>query len=273
METKVLAIEHQHLAETFAAEYQYLLDRYAQSLTKFDSQALFERSKERVGNLAAATREAEITRMTVYNWEKSTDDVKTKTKRKILAANLEADYFGTIEFLTRKTARERNEILERYINARLDRISKISDPEEFKTETSNLVKYLKANSGALLDIRSMHMDEVISAINKKASSLGVEGITQGVEFISSRILSYKFLRLLEVICMKTMYKEEIADRLNLPVDFVNEACTVAKYINPVGFAQENMLHRLSEGPQVFGIIQEDISHDLPFGKGVFARKY
>lgn len=256
-----------------STEYQYLVDRYAQSLTKYDSKALLERSKGRTGSLTAAAKEADITRKTVYDWENSTDDVKTLTKRKILEANFEADYHGTLDFLTRKAAIDYNEILQRYVNAKLDKISKANDPQEFKNEVSDLEKYLKAHSGAILDIRTLHMDEAIKMINDKACSLGVQGIPEGINFISPHILSQKFLHLLEVICLKTMFKEEIAERLNLPLDFVDQACKVARYVNPVGNIQEDLQEQLSERNRVIPIGIREVSFETPHTYSLKARKY
>ncbi len=234
-----MAIEQKLTAEQHTLEHQYIVDRYSQSLTKYDVKALFEKAIKRTGSLAAATKEAEITRKTVYDWDKTSDDIKATTKRKILQTSLEADYYWTLEFLNRKTDMEHKEILERYINSKVEKITSISGVEEFQKYTTDFVKFLKANTGAVLDLRSMHIEELLKAVNEKAQSIGTDGISGGVEFINPQILSHKFMLLLEAISLKTMTKEEMPSRFNLPQDFVEQACKMARYINPTNNAPED----------------------------------
>jgi len=108
--------------------YQYLVDRYSQNLTKYDIKQLFERLRQKKGTITAATEKAEITRKTVHDWDKNSEDVKIATKRKILDASLEADFQGTIDYLVRKNAINYREILKRYINMTLDKITNLNDP-------------------------------------------------------------------------------------------------------------------------------------------------
>lgn len=257
---------------SFTKNYQYILDRYTQSLTKYDAMALVERSKARAGSLLAAVKEADITRKTVYDWENNSDDVKTSTKRKILQASLEADYYKTLEFLIRKAALNYNEILERYINAITDKVYKISDPEEFQMEVAVFQKYLERHSGAISDLKNVYMNKVIETINAKAMKLGVNGISGGITLVNSRILSRKIMHLIEIISLKTMRKEEIAERLRLPSDFVEKACKTARYINPVGNVMgdfEEQLNKNKLHPQVL----RDIGLPSPTGYALRARKY
>lgn len=213
-------------------EHQYLVDRYAQSLTKYEVKTLFERLRVEKGSVSAATRDIELSRKTFYDWESSSDDVKMSTKRKVLEANLEMDLDGTIDFLVKKTALDYNEILERYVNTTGDRILAIEDQEEFNRELSRFTKSLKEHSGALTDIRTIHLKELFDTLNTKASSLSVDGIEMDLHFMNFEVISQKFIQLLEVLDMKTMFKNEIASKLGLPKEFVEKACKAASYLDP-----------------------------------------
>lgn len=228
-------------------DHQYLLDRFSQSLTKYDTQALFEKAIKRTGSLAAATKEAELTRKTVYDWDKTSDEIKATTKRKILQASLEADYYGTLEFLNRKTDMEHKEVLERYINSRVEHITNISDRSEFEKNRDDLMKFLKLNTGTILDLKNVHVNDLIKTINEKAHALGTGYVSSGVEFTNPSILSRKFMLLLEAISLKTMLKEEMANKINLPEDFIEQACKVARYIDPVGHPRHEFEHGLALG--------------------------
>lgn len=213
-------------------KHTYLVDRYSQSLTKFDVIELFERLREAKGTITAATKEVDVTRKTVNDWDKSTDDVKTVTKRKILKASLKADPLGTMDYLVRKNAADYHEILERYINVAFKRILSLDDPVEFQESISSFEKYIKSYRGALFDIKTTPIEEMMDAINQKAGSLGVEGIIQDIDLIPPRRLSLKFINLLEVFNRKTMFKEEMAEKIGLPNEFIDRACNSISYIDP-----------------------------------------
>jgi hypothetical protein len=219
-------------ANSGTIDYNYLVDRYSQSLTKYDIKALFEKLKERTGSVTAATKEIEITRKTVYDWEKTTDEIKASTKRKILQTSLEADYYWTLGFLARKTNNEYQEILRRYIDSKVERIKVAQDIEDFESQKQDFVKFLKVNTGAILDLRNTRIEKILFCINEKAASIGAEGIPDSVEYMNPRELSTKFLHLLQAITLKSMPKKEMAHSVRLPPDFINQACTLARYIDP-----------------------------------------
>jgi hypothetical protein len=50
--------------------------------------------------------------------------------------------------------------------------------------------------------------------------------------MNPRELSTKFLHLLQAITLKSMPKKEMAHSVRLPPDFINQACTLARYIDP-----------------------------------------
>ena len=214
------------------SQHQYLLDRYAQSLTKYDVQELFERLKEKLGNVTAATREVDIQRKTVYDWETSSEDVKASTKRKILEASLNNDVYGTMEFLVRKNAMNYHEILERYISTSCDEIVSLNELHEFQTRITGFEKFMKSHIGAIHDIKTIPIEEMIASINQKSNSLGVEGISEDVNLISPWRLSQKFIHLLETFNTATMFKQEMADRLDLPKEFITRACEAISYMDP-----------------------------------------
>jgi hypothetical protein len=234
-------------------EHQYLLDRYSQSLTKYDSQNLFHRLMEKTGSLSAATKEVEITRKTVYDWENSAEDLKTITKRKILDASLEVDPYETLDFLVRKSAIDYHEVLERYINASLDRILATDDPKELQLRISDFEKYILSHNGGLFEIKTIPIEEITHLINKKAASKGVKGIATNIDLVSPRKLAQKFISLLEVFSMKTMTKHEMPNRLGLPKEFVDRACHAISYIDPSGQLSEDILELATEKPSSLDI--------------------
>ena len=226
------------------SQYQYLVDRYSQSLTKYDVQELFERLVEIKGNnVTAATREAGIQRKTVYDWENNSEDIRNSTKRKVLDASLKNDLHRTIEFLVRKNAMNHHEILERYISMSCDEIMSINDPQEFQRRTMLFEKFIKSNSGAIHDTKTIPIEEMIDSINQKSTSLGVKGIAKDINLISPLILSQKFIHLLEIFDVKTMFKGEIADKLDLPKEFVERACRAMSYIGPSTEPEEQIMRR------------------------------
>lgn len=259
-------------------EYQYLVDRYAQSLTKYEVKTLFERLRERKGSVAAATKDAEISRKTVYDWEDNSDDVKMATKRKILQASLETDMSGTTDFLIKKTTLDHSEILERYINTNLNKILNIATKEEFQQNVSQFEKTLKSHIGALFDIKTLHIEEITEQINQKAHSLGTEEIPKDISLMSPQTLSQKLILLLEVFSMKTMFKNEIAARLGLPKEFVERASSAASYIDPPSEPHEI----LNPPSELYGIPgasvgmdyfkSQEVETELDRFRHVFARK-
>lgn len=215
------------------SQHQYLVDRYSQSLTKYDVKELFERLVEMKGNnVTAATREAGIQRKTVYDWENNSEDIRTSTKSKVLDASLKNDLHRTIEFLVRKNAMNHREILERYISMNCDEIMSINDPQEFQRRTMLFEKFMKSNSGAIHDTKTIPIEEMIDSINQKSTSLGVKGIAKDINLISPLVLSQKFIHLLEIFDMNTMFKDEIAHKADLPKEFIERACKAINYFNP-----------------------------------------
>jgi hypothetical protein len=252
------------------SQYQYLVDRYTQSLTKYDVQELFDRLKEVKGNLTAATREVEIQRKTVYDWENNSEDIKTATKRKILEASLNNDLYGTLDFLVRKNALNYREILERYISVNSDRMLSTNDPQEFQRIITSFEKSITSHSGAIHDMKTIPIEEIIDSINQKACSLGVEGAAKDINLIGPQRLSQKFINLLETFNMKTMFKGEIAEKLGLPKEFVERACKAISYIDPsTGNYEEPIRSDKHEAKRLIGqkVGLDTLSHGY-----IYARK-
>lgn len=222
------------------SQYQYLVDRYSQSLTKYDVQELFERLKEAKGNITAATREVDIQRKTVYDWENSSEDIKTSTKRKILEASFDNDLYGTMEFLVRKNAMNYQEILERYISTYCDRIISTNETQQFQRRIVNFERFIKSHIGAIHDIKTIPIEEMIASINRKSDSLEVNGIAKDLGFLSTQGLSQRFIHLLEIFSTKTMFQDEIAQKLDLPEEFVDRACKATSYFGPASGLDEDV---------------------------------
>ena len=198
--------------------------------------------KEKLGNVAAATRQVDIQRKTVYDWETNSDDVKTSTKRKILEANLENDLYGTMEFLIRKNATNYHEILERYIATSCDEIASLAEPRELQTRLTSFEKFIKSHIGAIHDIKTIPIAELIASINQKSKSLGTEGISRDVRLISSWELSQRFINLLETFNNKSMFKHEMADKFDLPEEFIKQACVAISYMDPPTQTNEDIVN-------------------------------
>jgi ACT domain-containing protein len=222
------------------SEYQYLVDRYSQNLTKYDVLELFERLKEAKGNIAAATKEVEIQRKTVYDWENSGEDIKTSTKRKILEASLSADFHGTVEFLIRKNAMNYHELLERYISVYCDEIDKINEPKELETRVTHFEDFVKSHIGAIHDIKTIPIEEMVGSINQKSSSLGAKEIAKDINLLSPQRLFQRFILLLEAFDKKTLFKSEMANKLHLPEKFIDQACKAISYIDPPKEVREEL---------------------------------
>lgn len=262
--------------DTRKSDYEYLLNRYSQSLSKYDVLSLFKQIKDCIGNMSAATKEIEITRKTVYDWEKSTEDIKASTKRKILQACLESNYYSTIEFLTRKTELEHREVLQRYINSRCDRLMGIVNKDEFENDLQSFSKFLKDNAGSISDLRALKLEQAINDINKKADSLGASRIQGAVEFMNSRVLSKRFMMLLEAITLKTMPKEDMANQIKLPAEYIDEACRIAKYIDPVWNMQVTELGgplRMPVSSKLVGVQSVNCVQEAPDFYSLRARRY
>ena len=224
-----LAME-QVVADNGKPEYQYLVDRYSQSITKYEAKALFDKLTELAGSVVAAAKAAEITRKTVYDWDKVSDDLKANTKRKILHASLEADYYWTLGFLARKANSEYKEVLQRFLDCKIDRISNSEELEDFQSQKVDFIKFMRSNIGAIQDLKNTRIDSLLLVINKKAQSLNTEGITESIDYMNQRELSQRFLQLLKGICLKTMPVEEMIRRINLPSQLIEQACKDCMYI-------------------------------------------
>jgi hypothetical protein len=213
------------------SKIRYLVDRYAQSLTKYDSKVLFESLTKTKGSIKAASEETEITRKTVYDWQTSSNEMKSLTKRKILDASFENDYFGTMEMLIRKITNDKNEILERYIHDTLNRLLAVGDQQEFEKQINKFERYLKDNSGSIFDIPTIRLSKIIELVNKKANSLGAKGIAPSVDLIKPQALSEKFIQFIELTEMPTP-TEEFALKLGLPDELIARALKAENYTGP-----------------------------------------
>jgi len=184
------------------------------------------------GNKTAATIEADIQRKTVWDWVHSTKDIKEATKRKVLQASLKTDLYGTIDFLVRKNATDYNEILQRCIYMIYENILSVNEALEFQGRISQFEKCIRSHAGAIFGIKTIPIEEMIDSINQKANSLGVEGIAQDINLISPQRLSQKFIHLLETFSTKTMFRDEIPNKLGLPKEFVDRAIEASSYLGP-----------------------------------------
>ncbi|MGD0029475.1 MAG: hypothetical protein ABSC91_11110 [Candidatus Bathyarchaeia archaeon] len=211
-------------------KYQYLVDRYSQSLTKYDIKNLFRRLIKIKGSVAAATKAANIKRKTYYDWEDNGEDVKPATKRKVLDACLSSDPFGTIDFLINKDELDYNELLQRQISMICDQIDDETDPAELSKWNTILEKFIKSHTGAIQDLKTVSLADMLNSVNLKAKALGVEEIAKDVSLIQPNLLSEKFVDLLDIFRNKsTMSCIEIVNALGLPEEFVNRACRIYGY--------------------------------------------
>ncbi|MCL2134822.1 MAG: hypothetical protein FWH37_04610 [Candidatus Bathyarchaeota archaeon] len=210
---------------------EYLVERYAQTLTKQDVKLLFERlKKEHKGNVVEASNMANIQRKTVYDWDNNTDDVKLSTKKKILSANLQTNPYETIKFLVEKNANDYRELLGRYIAMLSDEIQSANTSKKINQLCPELNDLLLSHIGAIHDSKLIDIDDVISNVNEKCNSVGIKGITESITLFEPTAISAKIIQLLTLIGERSIFQcEQLSHKTGLPIDFVTEVCKLGNY--------------------------------------------
>ena len=210
----------------------YLVNRYAENLTKYDVQTLFKYLKENKGSLAAATKEIDIQRKTVYDWDSNTNEVKLATKLKVLESSLNVDLDRTMKFLVQKNAIGYKDITLRYANMLFQNIMKNNN----KTQTRGLIlsfeKHLKSNPNLISTNKTLQIDAMLKQVNQKAESLGIRGITVDFDLMPKELIYQKFILFIDVISEKKLPKNQMSKELGLPEHFVDNACKAFGYIDP-----------------------------------------
>jgi hypothetical protein len=211
----------------------YLVDRYATILTKYDVQTLFERLQASYGNRRRATSKLGIQRKTVYDWDKTANDVRTLTKRKVLEASLEVDPDWTIAFLVKKTSEDFKEILQRQITLAYTKTMRSKNKKGFQGNLSTFNRIREIHRGALLDSDLRAQDRMIKRINEKADLLGVPGVIPSTRTIPPENLAQRVTELIDILRQKRLSETEIKRSFDLPPILIDSICRAYAYIEPV----------------------------------------
>jgi len=214
------------------AGLSYLVDRYAAILTKYDVQTLFERLQKSYGNRRKATSELRLQRKTVYDWEKSANDVRMLTKRKVLEASLKVDPDRTVSFLVKKTSDDFKEILQRQIALAYRKMMSSKKKEDFQRNLSMFNQIREMHRGALLDSDIALLDHMIQRINKKAHSFGVESIVRSTRTMPPEYLAQRTSELIDVLRLNRLSKAEIKRSFDLPASYMDSIFDAYAYIEP-----------------------------------------
>jgi hypothetical protein len=221
------------MSETpFDDSKEYLVIRFSENLTKYDVQYLFESLKQDKGSLAAATKEIDIERKTVYDWDSNNSEIRLATKRKVLSACLNEDINKTIAYLMEKTFLDYSDVSQRYNNFLFEKIMTIEKKSELCDLISLFEKNLRANKVLFLGANEERISAMMEEVNKKAKAFEIAGIANDLFLMSTDKLENKFLLLIDILSEQKLRKQDIAKSLNLPFDFVEKACQVYGYLGP-----------------------------------------
>ncbi len=221
---------HGWQGDKFLIKTEYIVDRYAQSLTKHDVKLLFEKLRANTGNVVAATNLANIQRKTVYDWDSNTDDVKLSTKKKILTASLQANSHETIRFLIEKNSNDYHELLARYISMIDDDIQSAESVDEIRELCPKLDELINSHIGAIHDTKIIELDDIITTVNQKCKAAGVKEIARNVSFVEPTTLPTRFIQLLDLFKNQNHLQcDELSLVTGLPLDIVSEACEIENY--------------------------------------------
>jgi hypothetical protein len=256
-------------------KYQYMIDRYAPTLSNYDIKNLLQRLLKITGNVAATAKAANIKRKTYYDILKNKSDAKQKTKSKVLQACLERDSEATIEFLVEKNEIAYQELLQRYLALIYDEVTAQTNPEKVSALNTKLDKFIRSHIGSINDTKVIQINELLQSINAKSNSIGVAGIPAEISFSKPEILSQKFIDLIKIFRNgSTMNCKEIANTLTLPEEFVDKACNIYIYM-PEKSAPSTVQKRYdgySPVDQKTDPFSQTIAPDIPSGL-YYARKY
>jgi DNA-binding XRE family transcriptional regulator len=240
----------------------YLVNRFSENLSKYDVRNLFESLKENKGSLAAATKEIDIERKTVYDWESNSSEVKLATKKKMLSACLNDDLIKTVAYLMEKSMLDYSDVAERYSNVIFERIMATEKKSELQDLVHLFENNLKNNKVLIQGANEEKIQAMVEMVNHKAKEFELSQIATDLSLISTDKLANKFLLLIDIFSEKKLRKQDIAGALNLPTAFVDKACEVFGYLDPGEVL--NLKGRMEINP-----IQREISqekYDLTYRK-------
>jgi len=148
---------------------QYLVNRFAEYLTKGDVVELFKILEERYGTISKVCERVGIERRTFYHWREARQ-INAETKAKILRAALDEFPVDTLEFLARKSMWRTREVLELLLELLRRLIAEEEDPEKVRTLAKRAEEIVKDFSTPVTE----YLREEISAVVEAAQSRGVE---------------------------------------------------------------------------------------------------
>ena len=147
-----------------------------------------------------------------------------------MAAILQVDPHGTLNFLIEKNSNDYHELLGRYISMIDDEIQSASTTDEITKLCPNPEELLNSHIGAIHDSKIIEIDDIISTVNAKCKTIGLQGIAQNVSFIEPTSIPNRFIQLFDLFKNQNYLQcAEISTITGFPADFVNEACSIEDY--------------------------------------------
>jgi len=146
----------------------YIVNRFAETLTKSDIFELFKQLEERYGVISKACEKIGIERKTFYHW-KNAKQINLDTKTKVLKVALEEHPIDTLETLARKYRNRTKEIL-----AILLEILEENNPIKIRKLIDKSADIINEYSTPITEYLQYEINDLIDTIHYKGYDINIK---------------------------------------------------------------------------------------------------
>jgi hypothetical protein len=204
-----------------------IAQKYANLLTMEDVVRLFKLLEDAVGNKVEAAKLCGLERKTTYGWE-ATNEVRLRTKKKVLTALVENLTEETLDFITKRSVETSVDILRTHLSVIYEKaMDERTDASTFLHLASKFEATKQKYAGLITDHLVIEVGNMSALIPEKASELKVPFTSAPINLLKISELSKLIPSLIKTVSAVSpcTSDNEIAKIFNLPEEFVHTFST------------------------------------------------
>jgi hypothetical protein len=198
--------------------------KYADSLQGRDIRELFEELERIHGSISKAAKACALERKTIYDWKRQavSDNLRTRTKRKVVSALLEQLPEHTMRFMIDRMISRTRELLDIYLSTIYENAMRERTPAEFLRIAQEFGKSNVKYGGLLAGSREVETSGMIDQLWHRAEEFGVKLDVPPRRVYGSFELERRLPEALALACRVDRPSEvpELASRLGLSPSIV-----------------------------------------------------
>lgn len=256
-----------------------LIDKYAGILNEEMAKELFTMLEKKYGTIKVAAEKCDLTRKSIYDWNSLSDEIKFKTKKKVLSVALQEFPLETLEKLLTRTKASSIDILQAFLSTLYQKAMKTKDKDEFLKWANTFEDYIKRYNGILHNELEYEVIEMQRELYLRSNDFKIKLFTTPPHLFDTKFLIENVPGLVESLFRYPEIDEtpeELAQKYKIPIEVIQSI--KEKISNKISEIEENVNFAVSGEERIeldYKALTEPVTIRIPDTGGVirYGRSY